>query len=104
MARRPAAGIRTPHPEGIHEGQDDDAGARDWEQHPIDQVTTSGDRNPRSASGVEQTRKSLRTSILSRGCENLRTGCNRGGTLCCTSDDDGAERAQTQEGAGAQPV
>lgn len=71
-----------------------------WKQHTIGCVESSEGRDPRSASGVEQTRKSLRTSSLPGGCENLRAMSDTGGIVFVTSDDRGAEREKTWGGSG----
>jgi hypothetical protein len=58
-------------------------------------VSDSEDPNPTSASGVEQTRKLLRTECLPRGCENLGADGGAVGNALVTSGDDGAEREET---------
>jgi hypothetical protein len=71
-----------------------------WRQHTIGCVESSEGRDPRSASGVEQTHKSLRTSLLPGGCESLGAISDTGGTVFVTSGDKGAEREETWEGSG----
>lgn len=71
-----------------------------WRQHTISCGENSEGQDPRSASGVEQTRESLRTSLLPRGCENLGAMSDTGGTVFVTSGDRGAERKQTWGGSG----
>lgn len=65
---------------------------------------SSEGHNPRSACGVEQTHESFAAYVLSGGCENLWTGRGRAGILLVTSGDDGAEREETWEGVGPQPM
>jgi len=74
---------------------DNDAGTSGLETIPDQPGDTLWRPNPRSASRVEQTCKSLWASFLSRGCENLGTESVGSGIPFCTPGDDGAERGET---------